>query len=113
VGLPVGDVGEGETVSVGDGVGVGDGDSVGVVVAEGVGDSVITGALGITEGKGCGGGGSDPRSAQRAVTASPTIVASASQVHTGLSFAGGWSSGAGAPTGSNGSVGCWSAMRPG
>ena len=72
MGLPVGDVGEGETVSVGDGVGVGDGDSVGVVVAEGVGDSVITGALGITEGKGCGGGGSDQDNATK--TLSPSFI---------------------------------------
>ena len=128
LGADVGDwvgvsVGEGETVSVGVGVGVSVGLGVGVGVGVGVadsvavgvgdGDSVAAGVLGITDGKGCGGGGSVPRNAQSAVTASAPTVASASHVQTGLSFAGASSAGSAAPTGSNGSVGCWSAMGPG
>lgn len=124
VGSSVGDgesvsvgVGVGETVGdpVGDAVGVGDsdevGDSVGVGDSEGVG--LVTGLLGITDGNGCGGGGSEPRRAHSAVTAKPAMVASASHVHTGPSFAGASSVGDCASTGASGSVGSWSAMRPG
>ena len=115
-GSPVGEaVGVGGTVSVGDSVGVGEavGEGVGVAEGDSLGVSAAGGLLGITDGKGCGGGGSEPRSAHSAVRASPTIVARASHVHTGLSLCGGSSTAVGESTGASGSVGSWSAMRSG
>ena len=123
VGDGVGGVGVGLSVSVGLGVGVGVGDSVGVGVASAV--------VGITDGNGCGGGGSEPRRAHNAVIANAATVANASHVQMGLSLAAEASSTCGAsawtptggsgavspcgfePTGAIGSVGSWSAMRPG
>lgn len=115
-------VGVGVTVGVGSGLGV----AVGSADSDGVGG--VSGVVGITDGKGWGGGGSEPRSAHNAVMARATTVARANHVQIGLSLAGGGvpaesgdgtgargavTSGSCDPTGLIGSVGSCSAMGPG